>query len=78
MTPATFRARLKAMRLPLGEFAALTGVTPATVSRWGGAIPTFPGWVDRLLAEWEKNGPPAPIPGPPHDPTPSRRSRTRS
>jgi len=51
------------MRLPLGEFAAITGVTPATVSRWGGAIPTFPGWVDRLLAEWERNGlPPMPVP----------------
>jgi hypothetical protein len=64
MTPATFRARLKAMRLPLGEFATITGVTPATVSRWGGAIPTFPGWVDRLLAEWEMNGLP-PMPAPP-------------
>ena len=67
MTPTTFRARLKAMRLPLGEFATITGVTPATVSRWGGAIPSFPGWVEPLLAAWEHEGVPPPVPSAPTD-----------
>jgi transcriptional regulator with XRE-family HTH domain len=46
MTPADFRAALKAARLTQREFAERSGVARSTVSRWAtGVIPAIPQWV---------------------------------
>jgi hypothetical protein len=61
VTPADFRARLKALGLTLGAFASLTGTNPVTVSYWGfqrsgRGVQTFPKWVGLLLDAWERCG----------------------
>lgn len=56
MTGDQFRARLRALSLTQRRFAALTGVTTNTVSRWRtGALPV-PLWVVRLLDAWDVVG----------------------
>lgn len=60
VTPETFRARLKALGLTIGGFAALTGVDRTTAGYWGRERPSagmqeFPLWVDPLLSGWERS-----------------------
>ena len=48
------RQAFLALGLTANEFARLTGVQPATVSRWGKAgARTVPAWAELLLVAWE-------------------------
>ena len=61
MNPVAFRHRIRALRLSLGRFADLTGVSPSTAANWGKGrsgrgVQAFPLWVGLLLDAWERAG----------------------
>lgn len=56
MTPAT-KSALRTLGLSAGEFCAMTGTHPSTLSGWGGcraarSVQAEPPWVRLLLNAW--------------------------